>query len=1009
MTLSGLYTIPRCHPFLASLARGLLTAFDGQPPEALATATIYLPSRRALRALQGEFLQHTGHDKTRALLLPRLVTFGDIDADELLLSGPGLHETIGNLPPVIPSLERQWVLSDFLCSKNPELTREQALKQADELARLLDQLQIYEKTETDLREMVSHEELAQHWEDTLKFLEIVTHYWPQHLAEKNKSDPAQYRNIVLRAQAQLWRDKPPAGPVIIAGVARSEPALLELLQAALKLPQGIVVLPGFDRDMSAEAWAGLDSVHADYLLKELMEHLPATRSDVALWPAVMAEADAHCAPRSAWLREAMIPATATAGWQRLQQEKFGSDVLQNIELITCATEQEEAKSIALIIRAALEEKDEPTISLVTPDRNLARLVAGQLQRWHIHADDSAGVPLHRLPLGIFLLGIVAACGTEASVFDGLALAKHPLLQMGMPTGAAHEKFRDMERLVLRQAYVGPTLAAWQRAIADETIRLDDDQRAVLAAHLQDWLAIMQPLLDLLATPTRKVRLLDMVEAHLQVAETLAATENETGADILWADEAGNCAAQFFYEARTTLGNMEIMAGDYGELLQNWLAPLNVRVPYGQHPRVTIHGTIETRLQQSDIMILAGLNEGTWPATPPASPFLSRRMMGDLGLPDPETLLAQAAHDFVASASAPRVYLTRAARVGGTPSVPARWLLRMQTVLTDPAVAAQWQQGGKAWPELARQLDRPEKPIASLPAPAPTPAREHRPRKLSVTQVERWLQDPYGLYAQKILNLRQLAPLQLFPDERQRGQLVHSILEEFTKATLGKKRIAPRDVEALKKSAYAALGRYAEQPDIAAMWQAYLDIVIDWLVDVENAHRLTYVPAAAEIGGGATFNFASGNFTLTARADRIDRDNHGRLAIIDYKTGTAPNASMMVRGAAAQLSLETLIATSGGFADLGRDVAGVAYWKTPSRQDSGDIVDVADDRLSTIVGSARLALESMADAYDDAAVPYLPVPLPDRQPRHNDYAHLERILEWAFADDAGDEGGEAAYG
>jgi len=72
------------------------------------------------------------------------------------------------------------------------------------------------------------------------------------------------------------------------------------------------------------------------------------------------------------------------------------------------------------------------------------------------------------------------------------------------------------------------------------------------------------------------------------------------------------------------------------------------------------------------------------------------------------------------------------------------------------------------------------------------------------------------------------------------------------------------------------------------------------------------------------------------------------------------------------------------------------------------VTVEGDKLDGIVASARTALEAMADAFNDTAVPYLPVPLPDRLPRHNDYAHLERILEWAFADDA-DEGGEAAFG
>ena len=40
-------------------------------------------------------------------------------------------------------------------------------------------------------------------------------------------------------------------------------------------------------------------------------------------------------------------------------------------------------------------------------------------------------------------------------------------------------------------------------------------------------------------------------------------------------------------------------------------------------------------------------------------------------------------------------------------------------------------------------------------------------------------------------------------------------------------------------------------------------------------------------GEMTFPSPGGNFTLSARADRIDQMPDGRLAIIDYKTGNVP--------------------------------------------------------------------------------------------------------------------------
>src|ERR1043165_2639276 len=102
--------------------------------------------------------------------------------------------------------------------------------------------------------------------------------------------------------------------------------------------------------------------------------------------------------------------------------------------------------------------------------------------------------------------------------------------------------------------------------------------------------------------------------------------------------------------------------------------------FGGHPRLAIWGPLEARLQQVDLMILGGLNEGTWPGDPAVDPWLSRPMRTAFGLPAPERRIGQAAHDFAQAFAAPEVVLTRAQRVEGTPTVPSRWLLRLDGYL-----------------------------------------------------------------------------------------------------------------------------------------------------------------------------------------------------------------------------------------------------------------------------------------------------------------------------------------
>src|SRR3546814_11638227 len=94
-----------------------------------------------------------------------------------------------------------------------------------------------------------------------------------------------------------------------------------------------------------------------------------------------------------------------------------------------------------------------------------------------------------------------------------------------------------------------------------------------------------------------------------------------------------------------------------------------RPRYGLHPRVAILGPLEARLQHADLLVLGGLNEGSWPAEVDPGPWPSRPMQSVFGLPLPERRIGLAAHDFFQAFCAPVVYLTRAERVDCHPLDP----------------------------------------------------------------------------------------------------------------------------------------------------------------------------------------------------------------------------------------------------------------------------------------------------------------------------------------------------
>ncbi len=213
---------------------------------------------------------------------------------------------------------------------------------------------------------------------------------------------------------------------------------------------------------------------------------------------------------------------------------------------------------------------------------------------------------------------------------------------------------------------------------------------------------------------------------------------------------------------------------------------------GVDPRIHIWGALEARLQSVDKVVLGGLNEGTWPAQTRLDPLLSRPMRERLSLEPPERRIGLAAHDFAQALGHAEVWLTRADREDGEPKVASRWLQRL-TAHAGEELGEEMRRAGQKILALARRLDRAgtDRPAG---APAPSPPVELRPKQLSATRIETLIRDPYAIYAQYVLKLRPFEPLAKLPDARERGNLVHDILERFVR----ERPRGPFDADALAR-------------------------------------------------------------------------------------------------------------------------------------------------------------------------------------------------------------------
>jgi ATP-dependent helicase/nuclease subunit B len=956
----SVFTIDPGEAFVDVLVRGILRRHGDDPLE-LGRVLLLLPTRRAVRAVSDAFLRA---GDGRPMILPTMRPIGDIDAEELAFDE---RESVDGLalPPALPGLRRLLLLSQAVRRYDPHLSLPQAALLARELGRLLDGLQSEDVTLQSFDDLVP-DDYAAHWQKTLKFLQVLREPWRQILALEGASDPIERRNQLLRQQTARWLKTAPDFPVIAAGSTGSIPATADLLAVVSGLPQGTVVLPGLDLEAPPEAWDAIDPSHPQYGLKSLLLHLGAERTEVELY-----EPAQRRSPRFHLISEALRPAATTDAWHGMAPPPPAA--LDGLVRLDSPGAREEATAIALALREVLETAGR-TAALVTTDRSLARRVAAELRRWGVEINDSAGLPLSSTPAGAVLTLAADLLAQAFAPVPLLALLKHPLVQAGQPRSAHLSAVRWLDRFALR----GPKPAAGLQAIAAAAGAAREAAPPEVIILLRELAERTQPLLGAEALPLQQ-----MLSDHCRFCEWLGTDED--GRCRLWDGDEGEAAMAFVADAvAAAAGLSDDARSGFAALFGVMMDGQVVRPKFGQHPRLSIWGPLEARLQQADLLILGGLNEGSWPAEAEVDAWLSRPMRVRLGLSPPERRIGLAAHDFAQAAASANVLLSRADKVEGTPMVPSRWLLRLEQLLGMSGLAVLDEPGLATWRD---SLDDAGPPQPAAP-PEPRPPVAVRPRSLSVTQVETWVRDPYAIFARHILGLRALEPLAADPDAAERGTAVHQALDRFVADHPGV--LPPDALDLLLVAGREAFGPLLERPGVRAFWWPRFMRIAEWFVAHESDYRQTVQVAGSEVSGRL---MVAGGFEVRAKADRLDRLNDGGLAIIDYKTGQPPPTREVIEGYAPQLPLEAAIAAAGGFEGIsGEEVVRLSYWRVNGGRVPGEVRDLKLDAGETAAAALK-GLEDLVAAFANPRTPYYARPRPAAAPVFSDYDHLARVKEW----------------
>ncbi len=972
--MPNLFSAPASIDLLDEIARALIGGEDfaalGVGDSPLSEYVFFLPTQRARRYFRERLLFYNGG---KTLIMPHLRVFTESSPEALGLWAKGENP----LPPM-PDLQRRFLLARAIHEfSSLSCSAAQNFRLAGELAHLLDEAE-GEGVSLEELEGLEPSSFSENWQLSLSFLKIIIHEYPKVLQGYAMQDESRFRAEALDHQREAWERDKPETPIFAIGSTGSVPAVRRLLASIACLPKGGVFLHGLalESEISDASWAAIGDDHPQYMLKKLLEGMGLERKAVR---AIFCE-NTPCPERTKLLHAALLPSAETKNWPMLTAAlKGGAEkALSGFSLCETRNIHEEASLIALALRKVLEEKDK-TAALITPDRDLARAVSACLEKWGIKIDDGGGKPFLQTALGMFLRLVLSLADEGFTPIALLSLLKHPFARLGRKRGDMLRLTRKLEKEYIR----GEQLLRFA-----DLCKVLSEKDTELFALCREMETLFMPLMK--QRRAEHIHLPSLCTDLLEIAEKLA--ENEEGNCPLWGERGAR-------EGGALLQNIIRFGGEMGgvpqaeasELIEVLFLSLAIRSQVNIHPRLHIWGTSEARLQYADFFILGGLNEGSWPQIAETGPFLSRPMRERMGLSSPEENIALSALDFLLACQKPEVLLTRSQKSGGKPVIASRWWLRIAGFV-EAQGKGELLQPAEKWGEMVRLLHRAERRII-FEQPKPKPPVSARPKRLSVTNIEKLLTDPYSVYARYVLKLHKLKPLHEEMGAAEIGTFIHRVLEVF-----GKKyaQSPPENfVQDFMKIAEETARH--QNPSILQYWRARLEAIADALEGVERQRRAD---------GGQMFfeakietHISELNFTLSAKADRIEFHKDKGISCVDYKTGTPASKKDMREGNALQLSLAAAILLYADKPSLpipeNAFVKELAYWKISGERTPIEIKNtLSGEEASAAMVRAWEKLRELIASYQHKDKPYISH-LEMKKTRYvGDYDHLARLAEWS---------------
>lgn len=919
---TNIFNIPANYHFFESLLFFIKKNFA----ENSSNLKILLPNQRSCRELKKLFLQKNSH-----FFLPQIKAISDLSFEDFFefLPKEKTQKAINELLEIktLSPNEASFFLSEELkkISFFSHLDFEQNFRIALSLKSLFEEIE-REKIDVTKLEEIDDANLAKHRQLTLELIKDFYTSSKNSLLRKNILLPAAYQNFVIKKFCELAGEEDFKQPIIIAGSTGSMLASRNLIKEISKNKNGYVILFGKnDEDF-------LEENHPQFFLNSLLKFLEIDKNSVEN----LCEEKFRQSPqdRQTLLATLSLPAAQTIKWQNKKLE-IAANSVKNIQIIESQNLVQEARTLVLALKENFTKTK--TAAVISNNDELLNLVNLGLKAEALPFNDSRNLGIFDSRLVNFLLLIAEFWESDFDSSNLLALLKSPLCA---------------------EFYEQKTLSEFEIKILRQD-RSESGLRGILT-KISGGEKLENFFKDFVKKVTHAAAS-DLASHIMHLIQTAENLSQKTWLELLKNEPAQQEIFTCFEELK--LQKVPLKKEKLSEVLKLVLSQISYFEESNAAAPIQLLSTIEARLLNFDLVIIASLNEGDFPTIPEEN-WLGKKIKHDLGIEHSLKKIGQNFYDFCNYLSNQSVIISRSTSNNGAHLIESPFLLKLKTLCKKL--------------QIELQISTPIQPqnlvqAAVVKSTNPKPKKEFRPKKFSITEISKLLADPYAIYAQKILHLKNLDEIDFEPSYAQFGSFVHKALEEFIKTEKTKNFLE----NSQKIFAEFFLSKEAQ----LTWWPKFVNIFSDF--EQKNS-QFSALRNYAEI----PVKLPLGEFLISGKIDRVILDETNRAEIFDYKTGEPPAKIKVTDGNEPQLTIAALALLEGIIEEkinlkVG-EISSLNYWKVSATKE-GEIKKICEktEEIKILLSAAKSGLERLLNYFDDENIGYISTG------KNKDFWHLSR--------------------